>query len=216
MQQPKQHPDRDRRPDSRSGPVHHLLPEVLDHSEPGTVIFLNGTTCSGKTTIAAALQNVLADVWIRMGIDDFNLKLRDALADSGADREEPALRQRLVLGFHRAAAGYARAGNNVIVDHVLGEHWRLDDCLTVFAGLRVTFVGVHCPLPELERRERERPRRRAGSAALQFRLAHAHGLYDVEVDTLQQTPHACAQHINAHLVSGTGPTTFDELRPARA
>lgn len=208
--------DRDHKPIVKSGPIHNLLPEVTDRSDPGAVIFLNGTSCSGKTTIAAALQTVLAGTWIRMGIDDFNLKLRDALADGRADRGGPVVHQRLVLGFHRATAGYALAGNNVIVDHVLGEHWRLDDCLTVFSGLRVTFIGVHCPLPELERRERERSNRRAGSAALQFPLVHAHSLYDAEVNTELQTPVACAQHISTRLVTGTETTAFDRLRAARS
>lgn len=198
------------RPDT-TGPV-----RVIGSSELGVVSFLNGTTCSGKSTIAKALQATLDGVWIRMGIDDFNLKLRDAIADGRADLEMAAVHQRLVRGFHRAVAGYASAGNNVIVDHVLGEHWRLDDCLTVFSGLRVTFVGVHCPLPELERREKERSNRRAGSAARQFPLVHAHGLYDVEVNSDEKSPAACARHIAGRLVDEATPTAFDRLRAARS
>lgn len=199
-----------------AGPVHRLVPELVGSSESGTVIFLNGTSCSGKTTTATALQAELDGVWIRMGIDDFNLKLRDAVGDGHPERETLAVHQRLVLGFHRAVAGMASAGTNVIVDHVLGEHWRLDDCLTVFAGIRVIFVGVHCPLPELERRETQRSSRRAGSAAHQFPLVHAHGVYDAEVNTQEQSPRTCAEYVRDHLVTGTGPTAFDLLRTARS
>jgi chloramphenicol 3-O phosphotransferase len=179
------------------------------------VIFLNGTTCSGKTTTAKALQAALDGVWIRLGIDDFNVKLRDAIADGREHRETPVVHRRLVLGFHRAAAAYASAGNNLIVDHVLGEDWRLDDCLAVFSGLRVTFVGVHCPLAELERRETKRSGRRAGLAARQLPLVHAHGVYDVEVDSHEMSPEACAQHIGGKLVGGTEPTAFRQLQAAR-
>lgn len=216
MPEPAHSKDCDHRP-VPPGPVHGSSPrEATGPSKPGAVIFLNGTTCSGKTTTAKALPTTLDGIWVRMGIDDFNLKLRDAVADGQAGCETPAVHRRLVLGFHRAVAGYASAGNNVIVDHVLGENWRLDDCLTVFSALRVTLVGVHCPLPELGRREGERSSRRAGSAARQFPLVHAHGLYDVEVDTEKMSPGACAEHITRQLVAGAGPTAFDRLRAARS
>jgi hypothetical protein len=39
------------------------------------------------------------------------------------------------------------------MDHVLGERWRLKDLLIVMAGIDVVFVGVHCAVGELERRD---------------------------------------------------------------
>jgi chloramphenicol 3-O phosphotransferase len=38
--------------------------------------------------------------------------------------------------------------------------------MELFAGLDVIFIGVHCPLEELERREKERKDRRKGEARL--------------------------------------------------
>jgi hypothetical protein len=76
-------------------------------------------------------------------------------------------------GFHRAAAGMARGGNNVIVDHVLIEPWRLTDCLAVFQGLDVLFVGVRCWPTELRRRERVRGDRPLGLAESQLASVHA-------------------------------------------
>lgn len=57
-------------------------------------------------------------------------------------------------GFHRAVAGMAQAGNDLVVDYVLSEQWRLLGCLTVFSGLDVVFIGVRCSEQELARRER--------------------------------------------------------------
>jgi chloramphenicol 3-O phosphotransferase len=79
-------------------------------------------------------------------------------------------------GFHRAVAGMAHAGNDIIVDHVLSEQWRLLDCLTVLTGLDVVFVGLHCAAEELTRRERVRGDRVPGQAAAQLAHVHAHGI----------------------------------------
>lgn len=49
--------------------------------------------------------------------------------------------------------------------------------------LDVFFVGVHCPLPELERRELERGDRRIGEAQADYETTHAFAIYDVDVDT---------------------------------
>jgi chloramphenicol 3-O phosphotransferase len=113
----------------------------------------------------------------------------------------------------------AAAGNDLVVDHVLSEPWRLDDCLTVLAGADVFLVGVHCPLPELERRERARGDRPPGLAAHQYAVVHAHGVYDVECDTDAASPRACAELIKAHVESSVArsepPTAFRRLRAAR-
>lgn len=191
---------------------HELLPEVARSSNrSGRVIFLNGASCSGKTTLTAALQATLGGIWFRMAVDDFNLRLRDALAAKDSARDQ-ATHQRMVLGFHRSTAAFARAGNDVIVDHVLGEQWRLDDCLQVFDGLSVTFVGLHCQLPELERRASERSNRRVGAARLQFPLVHQHGLYDIEVDSGSWAPEVCAKSVRDFVAGGEPPTAFATLR----
>ena len=48
----------------------------------------------------------------------------------------------------------------------------------------VFFVGVHCPLPELERRERERGDRRIGDARADFERVHTFSRYDFELESL--------------------------------
>lgn len=159
-------------------------------------MFLNGTSCAGKSSIAKELLRVLDGVWFHMAIDDF----RSMRGGGRGTRWEGVVLQRAVLGFHRAVAGFVSVGNNVVLDHLLGEEWRLRDCLEVFRGYDVVLVGVHCPLAELERRERQRRERRV--AALQLPLVHAHGVYDVEVDTSQQDPAQCARVIKEHLTQG--------------
>ncbi|MET8976445.1 hypothetical protein ABZX85_12605 [Streptomyces sp. NPDC004539] len=73
-------------------------------------------------------------------------------------------------------------------------------------------VGVHCALPELERRERERGDRTPGLAARQLAQVHAHGLYDVECDTSVDGPAECARRIKDFLPRRSTPTAFERLR----
>jgi chloramphenicol 3-O phosphotransferase len=118
----------------------------------------------------------------------------------------------IIAGLHAAAAAIARAGNSVIVDDVLEEEppW-IENILTFFDGLNVTFVGVHCPLEELERREQERGNRRQGMARQQLEQVHAQALYDIEVDTLTLSPGECASMIVDCMDAEQCPSAFDRL-----
>ena len=186
----------------------HELVAGARAGQAGRVLLLNGTSSSGKSSIAKELLATLDGTWFHLAIDQFH-RLR-ARRDWSEEEFLPVF-QRTVLGFHRAVAGMAAAGNDVVVDHILGERWRLEDCLAVFDELPVFFVGVRCSLPELERRERERGNRTIGRAAVQFPLVHEHGLYDVEVDSERHTPAECAGQIRDRL-NQDPPTAFAELR----
>ncbi|MGW0931839.1 chloramphenicol phosphotransferase CPT family protein [Streptomyces sp. NPDC002644] len=176
----------------------------------GRIIFLNGTSSSGKSSIARELLDILEDgVYFHLAVDSFNaMRTKREL---GAEELDAALR-RTRMGFHRSIAAMAEVGNDLVVDHVLSEPWRLLDCLAVLPPEDVLFVGVRCPLDELVRREQARGDRPPGLAAYQYDLVHAHGDYDLECDTGTATPRACAQRIKEALPHRTGPTAFTRLR----
>lgn len=117
--------------------------------------------------------------------------------------------------MHHCIAALSRSGNHVLVDHILAERWILDECVTVLAGLPVLFVGVRCPLEVADRRERERVDHFVGKARVQAPHIHAHGLYDLEVDSSQATAVECALQIKGHLESGGRRSAFEELRALR-
>ncbi|MFI0787509.1 chloramphenicol phosphotransferase CPT family protein [Streptomyces lydicus] len=177
---------------------------------PGRIIFLNGTSSSGKSSIARELLDILEDgVFFHLAVDGFNaMRTKRAL---GAEELDAALR-RTRMGFHRSIAAMAEVGNDVVVDHVLSEPWRLLDCLTVLPPEDVLFVGVHCPLDELARREESRGDRPPGLAVQQYDLVHGHGDYDLECDTSTADPRACAQRIKEFLPNRPSPTAFTRLR----
>ncbi|MFE5476404.1 chloramphenicol phosphotransferase CPT family protein [Nocardia sp. NPDC056541] len=120
--------------------------------------------------------------------------------------------RRTRAGFHRAVAAMASAGNDIVMDHVLSEPWRLRDCLTVMHGIDVVFVGVHCSLDELQRREQQRGDRRVGTAADQIHSVHAHRTYDLELDTSTDTIENCSARITAFLNLAPTHRAFDRLR----
>ncbi len=188
--------------------------EHLDSVPPrqGLVIFLNGTSSSGKSSIATELLSILDEPWFHMPVDAFHAMRSSVPVPPD---QVGTLLHRTWQGFHRAVAGMAAAGNNVVVDHVLSAEWRLRDCLSLFAPRDVVFVGVHCPPLELARRERERGDRPPGLAAGQLAQVHSHGIYDVECDTDSATPRECALRIKEFLPERPTPTAFERLRALR-
>jgi len=174
----------------------------------GNIIFLNGTSSSGKTSIAKALQEILDEPYLHFCIDTFLWMLPDRYLSQEA---LPAVGPRAISGMHHCIAASASIGNNIIVDHVLeGKQW-LKECVRLLTGFPVLFVGVRCPLEELERRERERNRQR-GLARYQFDLVHAHGVYDLEIDASIYSPMECALQIKDALRDIHSSNAFSELR----
>lgn len=183
---------------------------IMRSMESGQIIFLNGTSSSGKSSIARELLDILDEgVYFHLAVDSFNAMRTKRALDP--DELDAALR-RTRKGFHRSIAAMAEVGNNIVVDHVLSEPWRLLDCLTVLRPEDVLFVGVRCPLDELVRRELARGDRPTGLAEYQYDLVHGHEDYDLECDTSTATPRECAERIKKFLPRRPTPTAFTRLR----
>ena len=190
----------------------------VDAVNPGTILLLNGASSSGKTSIVRALQMELPDAYLDAGLDRFlwmlpgrylQLPLWDDVLGLATTAGETG--HRLVLGMHRAIAALSRAGNCVVADHVLVEPAWVNDCAAVLADLPAWLIGVRCPLPVLVERERSRGDRTLGQAAAQHDRVHAHGVYDLEVDTSLLNPEECALVIQ-QAISGRAPTALRRLR----
>ena len=172
------------------------------------VIYLNGASSAGKSSIARALHEQLEDLYLDVPLDVFLWMVpphgweREGGAIMTPPQDEHGLLvefgplcQSLFSGFHRSLGALASSGNNLIVDDVLLErHW-LSEAVEALAAHEVCFVGVRCPVNIAEERERARDDRIVGTARGQFDQVHAHGVYDVEVDTSKLAPEACAERI---------------------
>jgi chloramphenicol 3-O phosphotransferase len=180
----------------------------------GHVIFLNGTSSSGKTTIAKALQEKLTEPYMYVSIDNYfhmypERFLRPASQESAIvlERLIPAV----VSGLHRSVAALAQAGNNVLVDHLLQDDGSLEECVENWVGLDVLFVGVKCPLKIAEQREKKRGDRTIGAARSQFERIHAHDLYDLEIDTSRLNVDECVTRIIELINDKPKEFAFQEL-----
>jgi chloramphenicol 3-O phosphotransferase len=166
----------------------------------GQIIVLNGTSSAGKTTIATILQNLLVEPYFYAPVDLF----LDAYPDRFWERERESVRRLhkvAVTGFYRSVLALARAGSNVIVDDVIDLPWMLHECVSTLAPEEPLFVGVYCSPDELDRRERERGDRQVGMARNQLPRVHAHGMYDLTVDTTTTSERECALQIESAIRS---------------
>ena len=184
---------------------------------PGTVIFINGTSSSGKTSIVHALQDLLAEPYLEAGIDKFIFMMPERYLDRplwddvlGLAVKAGASGHLLFSGMHRAIQTLADSGINVIADHVFVEQRWVGECVELFADMPAFLIGVQCPLEILEERERSRKNRTLGQARAQFGVIHKYCIYDLEVDTSLNTPEECAQEISERLKSP--PQAFKTLK----
>lgn len=166
----------------------------------GKIIFLNGTSSSGKTTIAKMLQDKLAKPYMYISLDNFFYFYPERTLKPTNEEDMEIFRRlipKVVTGLHNSVAGLSKAENNLIVDHVLEQDGWLQECIHKWSGLDVFFVGVKCSLEVLEQREKNRGDRNAGLAKYQYDRVHKNCLYDLEIDTSILKPEECVTKIIA-------------------
>lgn len=181
---------------------------------PGKVILLHGASSSGKSSIAAVIQAEIEEPFWHVSID----KLRDAGVlplerIRRGDFAWASLREAFFDGFHRSLPAFADAGNNLIVEHIVETPAWMARLVTLLKHLDVFFVGLHCPVEELERREAARGDRPIGDARRDFETVHLHSVYDFELDTLEP-PADSAQRLIAAWRQRSRPNVFDRLAGA--
>jgi len=199
----------------------------------GNIIFLNGTSSSGKTSIVKALQEIMDGYYIGTGIDHFLDAAPEKIHASSdginpstfegflwvfptGDQQVSELRVgpiafRLWAGMHGAAAALAITGNDVIIDDVIFDSRVLEEAVNTLHTFNVLFVGVRCPFEIAEQREQARGNRTQGLVKAHYDLVHSHGIYDLEVDTSTLTAMECAIQIKNRLQNGTPPDALQRL-----
>ena len=188
-------------------------------SRSGSVIYLNGTSSAGKTTLAQALLDALGEPYLYLSINLF---------DEIPSRKQikrglvPDIRY-FEMGFAKCIAALAGSGNNVIVDDIIappqhlpaGQEFDALDLLRhrvkILSPYDVLFVKVFCPLDELERREVERGDRTIGLARNQYEQVHRYAVYDVEVDTSAEAPEDASARVLKVLENRRHPRALTQM-----
>ncbi|MGA1871229.1 MAG: chloramphenicol phosphotransferase CPT family protein [bacterium] len=171
------------------------------------IIFLNGPSSSGKTSIAKKLQAIWnEEPCMHYSIDTFIKSFPKGLIDN-AELCRSFL-PKVLSAYHTSIATIASYGINIIVDHILQEESWLEQCVKVLKDYTVLFVGVKCPLKILEDRERKRKVLTLKGVRYQFERIHSYAEYDMEVDTSAMNVKECAQKIKDYLLSNRNPRAF--------
>jgi chloramphenicol 3-O phosphotransferase len=182
-------------------------------AEPtGKIILLNGASSAGKSTLCRALQAQLEQPFLQFSLDFFMFQseVLPKRRDSSGAFSWAVMRPKLFEGYFNCLSALARSGNNLVLDYIVEEKPQLERLVTLLEGLDVFFVGVHCPLPELERRERERGDRRIGDARRDLETVHTFSGYDFEVDSSRDVEANASAIIAAWTARGT-PSVFEQL-----
>jgi chloramphenicol 3-O phosphotransferase len=195
-----------------------------EYAVPIEVIVLNGTSSSGKSTLAEALQDLLQESWLVFGIDTLFRALPLSLLELHEDTKiSPRPRDHVVRDggisfdahgaitvgaeFRRlddarlvGLAAIAETGTRLILDEVFLDGGESQERVRqAFAGRRVAWVGVTCDLAVAKQRELDRGDRVVGMVEQQSKIVHDGVHYDLVVDTTSRPTLELAQEIAEHL-----------------
>jgi chloramphenicol 3-O phosphotransferase len=163
----------------------------------GNIVWLNGVSSSGKSTLTIALQKHFLSPYFCIAQDTFTDIIAPCLLENFV--ESDTLWYVAVEAMYKTIKLYSDLGLNIIVDHVVindddGKEQRLyDDCIKTLSNYPLVLVKVICNIEELKQREFKRGDREAGNAEWQFKQ----GLYPLDgysiiVDTSAKSTDECA------------------------
>lgn len=187
----------------------------------GTIVLLNGTSSSGKTSISIELVNQKEILFHHLSIDDFFNNFNEFI-----DRKFPDLKPTrevddqviaqiifdpIASMYYSTIKLFSEMGLNVIADTVIDNDKRFNDCHDAFFDLPTLFIGVICSKEELVRREQIRGDRQIGLASSQFDKVYCFNEYDLEVNTEKMNPIECAERILSFIKSNKEYSVFKKL-----
>lgn len=171
------------------------------------IIYLNGPSSSGKSTLAQALQQELNPPFLHIGIDRVIGMMPDKLNNwEGGEAPEGFSWKQTVdeTGYpiHEIQMGpfakkmsqtlkeivltLSRMGHFIIIDDVAFGSTDVDAWREALKGYKVLWIGIQTPLLLLEEREKIRGDRMHGSARAQYFKIHKGVTYDLEFDTSKE------------------------------
>lgn len=165
------------------------------------IIFLNGTSSSGKSTLAREIQ-VQSDIpfWHVASDQLVEAGMLPKRINDGGEFDWKINRPKFFNAFHGCIKSILLSDNNVILDHIIESHEWFKELQQELSEFDLFFVGVHCPLHIIKKREELRSDRHIGNRYLgeaEYHLHHVHtySSYDYEVDTSKQSTEITAEKI---------------------
>jgi chloramphenicol 3-O phosphotransferase len=162
---------------------------ALHDKDTYQIIVLNGSSSSGKSSIARELQKAVNEPLVHLSMDTFYSFIEQRFHDDFSITNSI-----MMPSLYRCASVFAEQGARVVLDLVLFEPKWFIDCKQELSGFRTAWVGLHCSIEELERRERKRGDRMPGFARSTVKRVHNHPdlNYDLEIQTDCTDPQTAA------------------------
>ena len=185
----------------------------------GTILILNGTSSSGKTSIVRTVQPLLSEPYHHLQLDTFRAMEPPGHWEGWQQQSSDVVDLKLAAlcrAMNAALAEYSRHGQNVVFDTVLSnaDAWRY--VLEDLADLPVLIVGITCAADVLAQREHARGDRKAGLAASQFAKVHEGKEYDLMIDTTMLSADDCAGSVADWLRQSPVPQAFPRMSVTHA
>lgn len=170
------------------------------------ILYLNGPSSSGKTTLAKALQKELDQPFLHIGIDrvigmmpeklnnweggiapeGFSWKASvDATGHPIQEIQQGPFAKKMGDTLKELTLTLAKMDHYLIIDDIALGKEEIDEWREALKDYNTLWIGLHTPLPLLEKREIERGNRMLGSARAQYYRIHKDATYDLEWDTSQ-------------------------------
>ncbi|MHA7963167.1 chloramphenicol phosphotransferase CPT family protein [Paenibacillus sp. CAU 1782] len=160
--------------------------------EKGKIVFLNGVTSSGKTSIVDAIQASSEEFYYVVANDLFEEMIGDHYL-----REDywKYLSEAIMMMYHTAKL-FSDHGKNVLIDGILVERPELkphyEKVEELFAGYPLYLIEVYCPLEICRQRNIERGNRGEGQSQWQHDIMAQHIPYHFTVNTHLNSSEQCA------------------------
>ena len=164
------------------------------------IIYLNGVTSAGKTSIVEALRKAGAQFYY-LSDDLFEDHIIDVEYDDPKYWEASA---EAIFLMHKTARLFADHGKTVVIDSMLLElpafapHY--SRVLEIYRGYDLKMVEVFCPLELCRQRNLLRPDRHENQSLEQARVMAQNVRYDLRLDTSALSPDQCAALIMKQLL----------------
>ena len=157
----------------------------------GKIIYLEGVSSSGKTTLVKALQARLPEPFFWLSSDNFWF-----MAPAPGLFENNVIFEKVESAIINSIKLFSDLGISVIVDIVpVSMSNSMENFVRALYECPILYVNVTCPLEELRRREKERGDRQVGMGESQLKWIASQEIYDITVDTYNNKIEECADKI---------------------
>ncbi|MCR5466832.1 MAG: chloramphenicol phosphotransferase CPT family protein [Lachnospiraceae bacterium] len=163
--------------------------------DKGKIIFLNGVTSSGKTSIVEALQE-RRDVFFYVVANDL---FQEMVGEQYLEENYWKYLSEVIILMYHTAKLYSDLGKNVLIDGILVERDEIkphyEKLMEIMKDSPFSIVEVYCPLDICRKRNIERGDRYESQSDEQAELMSKDIRYTMRVDTSVNSPAECAEQI---------------------